>query len=54
MELKVDLCGVDVTVEGDDYLCLDLIKCGEKWRVVIDNKVRHELPQNLREEEEDI
>ena len=44
MELEVVVCDVVGAAEGDDHLCLEIIQCGEIRRIVIDHKVRHELP----------
>ena len=54
MKLEVVWCRGDVTGKVNDELCLYIIECGEIGRVVIDDKMGHELPQNLRKEKEGV
>ena len=50
MKLKVGLYGVAVAGECYDDLCLRFVECREEWRVVVNDKMRHEFSQDLREE----
>ena len=54
MKLEVARCGSGATGKVSDELCLYIIECGEIGRVVIDDKMGHELPQNLREKKENV
>ncbi len=54
MKLKVGLYGVAVAGECYDDLCLRFVECRKEWRVVVNDKMRHEFPQDLRKEKEDV
>ena len=54
MKMEVVWCGGDVAGKVNDELCLYIIQCGEIGRVVINDKMGHELPQNLREKKENV
>ena len=54
MKAEVALCGAVVVGDSDNDLCLDFIQNGKEWRVVVNNKMRHELSENLREEKENV
>ena len=54
MKLEVVWCGSGVTGKVSNELCLYIIECGEIGRVVINDKMGHELPQDLRKKKEDV
>ena len=54
MKAEIVLCGVVVVGDSDNDLCLDFIQNGKEWRIVVNNKMRHELSKNLREEKENL
>ena len=54
MKAEVVLCRVVVVGDSDNDLCLEFVERGKEWGVVVNNKMRHELPENLREKKEDI
>ena len=54
VKLEVVWCGSGVTDKVSDELCLHIIECGEVGRVVINDKVGHNIPQDLGKEKEDV
>ena len=54
MKAEVVLCGVVGVGDSDNDLCLEFVESGKEWGVVVNNKMRHELPEKLREEKENV